>query len=476
MKHLNNIVQSLTKDEIRFYKLFVGRTKQTKERKDLILFDLLKKSPDEKISNKITDKLNITSNNFYQLKHRIYNDLNNSMVWQHISKDQQSKSFRFVLLARVFKNKGELELAYHYLQIAEKEAISLELFEILSIVYSEIIELSHELISIDLKKYIELKIQNTNVLNEIEKTDLLLAQLMFDIKTKQNFSSSDPELIEKLTNNYASVSKNKDVLNSPRFKMRLFKMYSRLLLQEKDYKGLKEFLISSYEDFTSNGIFNRSNHNDKLTLLTYLTNSLYKLKEHKASLEYAELLKESLEEHDGFLSDKFIFYYYNSLVLNYSVEDKPKALTILEKASKNEVIKKLPAYTTFIYLNTALLHYYLSDYANASRNIARLIQQEDFLLLGELFRLKLQIVELIIKLSLQKNHLVIEKIKAIKSEHKLLLKAEKAQRDVKLLSIISKVASKDEFADEVKDFQSKFISDEDIDIINYNDWLKKITH
>jgi 23S rRNA pseudoU1915 N3-methylase RlmH len=97
-------------------------------------------------------------------------------------------------------------------------------------------------------------------------------------------------------------------------------------------------------------------------------------------------------------------------------------------------------------------------------------------LLGELFRLKLQIVELIIKLSLQKNHLVIEKLKAIKSEHKLLLKAEKAQRDVKLLSIISKVASKDEFADEVKDFQSKFISDEDIDIINYNDWLKKITH
>jgi hypothetical protein len=64
----------------------------------------------------------------------------------------------------------------------------------------------------------------------------------------------------------------------------------------------------------------------------------------------------------------------------------------------------------------------------------------------------------------------------MKSEHKLLLKAEKAQRDVKLLSIISKVASKDEFADEVKDFQSKFISDEDIDIINYNDWLKKITH
>ncbi len=476
MKQLNNIIHSLTKDEIRFYKLFVGRTKQTKERKDLILFDLIKKSSDEKLHKKISDKLNITPNNFYQLKHRIYNDLNNSMVWQHISKDQQSKSFRFVLLARVFKNKGELDLAYHFLQIAEKEAINLELFEILSIVYSELIELSHEQISIDIKKYIELKIQNTKILNEIEKTDLLLAQLMFDIKTKQNFSNSDSDLIEKLTKNYLSVSKDKEVLNSPRFKMRLFKMYSRLLLQEKNYKGLKEFLISSYEDFTTNGIFNRSNHNDKLTLLTYLTNSLYKLKEHKASLEYAELLKDSLEEYDAFLSDKYIFYYYNSLVLNYSVKDKAKALKILEKASKNEIIKKLPAYTTFIYLNTALLYYYLSDFANASRNIARLIQQEDFLLLGEMFRLKLQIVELIIKLALKKNDLVLEKIEAIRFDYKSLLKEDKAKRDIKLLSIISKVAAQDEFIDDVKEFQSTFIHDEDIDIINYNDWLKTITH
>lgn len=474
MRHLNNIIQSLSKDEIRFYKLFVGRTKQTKERKDLILFDLIKKSPDEKLAKKITDKLKITSNNFYQLKHRIYNDLNNSLVWQHISKDQQSKSFRYVLLARVFKNKGELETAYHYLKIAEKEAINLELYEILSVVYSEVIELSHELISIDLKKYIELKIQNTNVLNEIEQTDLLLAQLMFDIKTKQNFSNSDPQLIEKLTKNYVSASKNNEVLDSPRFKLRLFKMYSRLLLQKKDYEALKEFLVASYEDFISHNIFNRSNHNDKLTLLTYLTNSLYKLKEHKSSLEYAEILKASLEEHDGFLSDKFIFYYYNSLVLNYSVEDRSKALAILDKASKNEVIKKLPAYTTFIYLNTSLIYYYLNDFKNASRNIARLIQQEDFLLLGEVFRLKLQIVELIIKLTLQKNNIVIDLIDNIRSEYKSLLKEERAQRDIKILSIISKIANKEEYSEAIKEFQSKFISDEDVDIINYNDWLKTI--
>ena len=52
------------------------------------------------------------------------------MVWQHIWKDNQSKSFSFVLLSRVYKNKGELELSFNYLKKAEKEAIDSDLYEI----------------------------------------------------------------------------------------------------------------------------------------------------------------------------------------------------------------------------------------------------------------------------------------------------------------------------------------------------------
>jgi predicted CopG family antitoxin len=163
MKFLYNIIQSLSKEEIRFYKLFVGRTKQSKERKDLILFNIIKNSPSDDVNKKAIDKLKVKSNNYYQLKNRVYHDLNNSIVWQHISKDHQSQSFSFVLLSRVYKNKGELEIAYHYLKTAEKEGIKNELYEILSIVYSEIIELSHELISVDLDHYLKLKIENSLV-------------------------------------------------------------------------------------------------------------------------------------------------------------------------------------------------------------------------------------------------------------------------------------------------------------------------
>ena len=117
------------------------------------------------------------------------------MVWQHIWKDKQSKSFSFVLLSRVYKNKGELELSYHYLKKAEKEALDSELYEVLSIIYSEIIQISHELISIDVDHYIKLKRNNIKILSEIDEMDLLLAKIMYDIKTKQNFAKSDGNLI-----------------------------------------------------------------------------------------------------------------------------------------------------------------------------------------------------------------------------------------------------------------------------------------
>ena len=300
------------------------------------------------------------------------------MVWQHIWKDKQSKSFSFVLLSRVYKNKGELELSFHYLKKAEKEAIDSELYEVLSIIYSEIIEISHELLSVDVDHYIELKRNNIKILSEIDEMDLLLAKIMYDIKTKQNFGKSDGSLVKLIKTKYGKISKEKNLVNSPRFRIRLFKMYSRLLLQERDYQSLEKFLIESYNDFLKDKLFDRSNHNEKLTLLTYLSNCLYKTKKYKQSLKYSEELLNGMKEYDFFLHDKYLFYYYNILVLNYAKTDKEKALDYLNKASRSEVIKKLPSYNAFIYLNRSLIYYYQNNFKESQKNIARLIMQEDF--------------------------------------------------------------------------------------------------
>ena len=145
---LDQIVKALSKEEVRFFKLFLKRT-ESKNRKDAKLFDLIRNKKGDYKTDYFLKRLKTNPNNYYQIKNRLYHELNNSMIWQYIWKDNQSKSFSLVLLSRVYKNKGELELAFHFLKKAEKEAISSELYEILSIIYSEIINISHELISVD---------------------------------------------------------------------------------------------------------------------------------------------------------------------------------------------------------------------------------------------------------------------------------------------------------------------------------------
>ncbi len=468
---LEAIIKSLSKDEIRFFKLFLNRT-QNRNRKDIELFDYMRKK--KSFSTKdILNKLKTNANNFYQIKNRLYHELNNSMVWQHIWKDSQSKSFSLVLLSRVYRNKGELDLAFHYLQIAEKESKESELYEVLSIVYTEILNLSHELISIDVDLYLKRKRGNIKVLSNIDEIDLLLAKLMYDIKTKQNYSSPNSLLSKLIKGKYNELSADSDVLTSPIFRIKLFKMYSRLLLQDGDYKKLEIYLVESYSVFIKDKFFNRYNHNEKLTLLTYIANCLYKNKKYTESLKYTENLFEAMNEYDGFLSDKYLFYYYNNLVLNYSVQDKNKALNILDKARRNEVIKKLPSYNTFIYLNTALIYYQLDKFVKASKNISRLIIQDDFLLLDKSFRLRLYIVDIIIKYELVKDGEVLKKIDLIFKKFKAILNKEIHLRELNFLNIIIKKINAQDYTKDIKLFLKEESNNnyQEDDIISYNKWL-----
>ena len=471
---LNTIVQSLSKEEVRFFKLFLKRT-DNKNRKDVDLFDYMKRKKGDFTTKDILKKLETNPNNYYQIKNRLYHELNNSMVWQYIWKDKQSKSFSFVLLSRVYKNKGELELSLHYLKKAEKEAIDSELYEVLSIIYSEIIQISHELISVDVDHYIKLKRNNIKILSEIDEMDLLLAKIMYDIKTKQNFGKSDGSLVKLIKTKYGKISKEKNLVNSARFRIRLFKMYSRLLLQERDYQSLEKFLIESYNEFGKDKLFNRSNHNEKLTLLTYLSNCFYKTKKYKQSLKYSEQLLFSMKEYDSFLYDKYLFYYYNMLVLNYAKTDKKKALDYLNKASKSEAIKRLPSYNAFIYLNRSLIYYYEDNYKESQKNIARLIMQEDFLLLDKSFQLKILVTELMIRISISNKNLN-DKIIQIKKDYKSLLLEKHHIREKKMIDLIFKNIHNDDIEVDKKVLLS-IMSDsdsEDIDIISYNDWLREL--
>ena len=483
MNILFEIINSLNKEESRFYKLFAGRTNISDTRKDIVLFDFIKQNGGEYDEQIIAEELyQENKNSFYQLKNRLYKDLNKSMMLQHMSKEKDIFILHFVLLSRVYKRKGNVKLSFHYLQKAEKEAENIEAFELLSIIYSDILKLSYDMISIDVEKYIKKKRNNNEQLNWEQEIDLLLAAVLYRIKTAQNFSKNDESVNEILQKTLDSFSKNEKIPKSPKFRTKVSQVISRILLQQHDFNALEEYLIYTLKEFNRDKIFTKSNHEQKLTMLTYLTNCLFKTHKYKQSLVYAEKLKISMNEYEGFLKDKYLFYYYNSLVINYSLSDKDKALAVLKEAKNNDVIQKLPTFSVFIYLNTALIYYDQNKLSLSAKNLSRLVLQDDFVNIGKSFQFKIHVAELIVRYDLNQTDIIDGKIKYIKKTFKALLKDENFKRDKQLIDIIDLLIYCNNLSQDKKLVKkitelSTIIDNEqadDIDVINYNVWLKSL--
>lgn len=481
MNILQKIIATLNKEESRFYKLFASRTNSKKERKDVLLFDYIKRHNEDYDESFIAKKLYKDNKNaFYQLKNRLFKDLNKSMMLQHLPREKDIHTLQSVLLSRVYKRKGDVDLSFYYLKKAESKALEIEAFELLAIIYAEIIKLSYDMVSIDVEEYIVKQKENKLKLDQIQEIDQILAAASYRIKTAQNFSGKNDAVLNVLEKAVKEFAKNKDIPKSPKFRFKVYLTISRILLQKHDFAALENYLLHTYKEFTTDKIFNKTNHEHKLMMLIYLTNCLYKTQKLKRSLEFAEMLKKGMDEYGGFLRDKFLFYYYNALVINYSVLDKKEALKILEEARRNPIIKKLPTYTVFIYLNTALIYFDQGKYRMAIKNLSRLLLHDDFVDIGKSFQFKIYIASLIIRFELGDFDTIESRLKYIQRVYKEILANDDFKRDIELIEIISKLIYCNNLQQDKK-LLAKIntliaaIDDDtadDVDVINYNLWLK----
>lgn len=479
MKILQKIISSLNKEESRFYKLLGTRTNKHKERKDFLLFDYIRKNGPDYQEEQIAKKLHRNNKNaYYQLKNRLLSDLNKSMMMQHLEKEVDISIMQNILLSRVYLRKGETTVSYWFLKKAEENAIKLEHYDLLNSIYSEILKLSHEMISIEVEEYLKKQKENKKRLDKAQEFDQAICLVMYRIKTAQNFNNSDSRISDILEQILIENKSNKELLQSPKFRLKTYQIISRILLQKHDYPALEKYLTETYGDFCKEGLFNKSNHEQKLMMLTYLSNCLYKTKKHSESLAYAEQLQTAMNEFQGFLNDKFLFYYYNALVINYSKLDKEKELEILAEAKNNPAIKQLPTYSVFIYLNTALAYFDLGKYKSANKSLSQLLLHEDFLDIAPSFQWKIRLAELIIKYELGDFDSVEQRISTIEKDYPEFLKENNRERElihiIERLMYCNNLQQDSKLLDKIALFITRLTDEksDDTDIINYNLWLK----
>ena len=167
-----------------------------------------------------------------------------------------------------------------------------------------------------------------------------------------------------------------------------------------------------------------------------------------------------------------MFYYYNTLIANlFALNDFDKALNVLKKAKKNEVITKTPSFTAFIYLNYSLIYWKQRKFALASKNSSRLLLQKDFELLDNSFQLNLKIVDLIMKIHIKDFESVIVLVSNLRNSFKILLDSNKYLIENDFIQLILKIADNSIIKNDFKNFISTHNNSLKDTIIDYCEWI-----
>lgn len=481
MDILPEIIDSMNKEELRFFKLIAHRQQGNEERRDLYLLDELRKNR-ENAEGKTLKRFYADGdkNAFYRLKNRLIDDINRSLVLQHADDEELLAVYKLMQIVRIYNSKNKFVLAFHFLKKAELKAQKNEFHEILDIIYGEFIRLSNELLVIDPETYVNLRKENTRNLSRIRQLDDLLAIVSHRLKLTQNMGQRQQDLLGILEETISRFADDKELAASPRFRLKVYGLVSQTLLQKHDYLTLEEYLRKTFAEFSGEQLFNRGNHETKLQMLTFMVNSLFKNGKIQESLQFSEQLHQAMQEFNNLLYERYEVFYYNALVNNYSTFDIPRAIGILQNLLKNPNLQKVPFYELFVYLNLATSYFDLKQFQQAARQLGKAAICSSFKKADESVKFKMAIAELIIRFELGDFDFWLYRKDQITKTFAETLGQERFRKEYELIRLMNLVVNNtDGFGSrllkpDILEFIKKWSAmPEDGEIIRYTGWIKE---
>jgi len=481
MNILNNMIAGMNKEELRFFKIFLSRTNENDDRKDIMLFDLIRSAAEKYDEEKIFKKLYADGNKnaFYRLKNRLINDLSTSIFLQHFSENDIIFSMFMISQAMYYYNKSQYNLTLYFLSKAEQKASKTESPELLNLIYSELIKLSHNISDINPEEYILKRKQLAEQIKKSNQINDIIAIINYKLSHIPSFSQHNNSILSFLQQTIDEFCNDIQLKNSNFLKLKIYEIVPKILIEKQEYAALELYLLTTYLHFTEDDFFNQKNHNTKLQMLSKYIYVLFKNKKYERSLTYCQKLYYAMEEYDGIYFEKYIFDYYHALINNYSTIDSNKAIEILVRLKTNKQFRQIPSSNIFIYLNIAIIYFTNRDFNRALENINSLYMSDDFDNTDEVIKFNIAITELIIRYELKDFDYIKHLITQIEKDYKTLLDKEENKQENEFIAILSQMICNNNPGENKLLTQRirKFINlsdkqiNNDLGLINYNYWL-----
>jgi tetratricopeptide (TPR) repeat protein len=445
MESLFTIIKNLKKEEIRNFKVFTNRFNRADEIKIATLFDLIRtsKEDDEKpLVKKIFPHDPDNFNAFYRLKNRLKTELEKSLLNLHHNLDEKTTINNLITLSSIFNYKAQYELSFHYLKKAEKLAEQNEFFDLLDFVYNELINLSYNYNDINPLEYIEKKRENT-------QRSLMMMQANHDIAAiryrlmKTNYNKMSEDIQSTLERIVSELNVAKEIYDLPNVRLKIHFCVRNILLQNKDFKSLEAYMIDSLKQFEEGGFFNKNTHRIKITILTWIVNTLTINRKWDEALQYTQMLYDELQKYNKLHYDTFIWTYYQSLITNYMSSGKIKeAMELLDQIREMPNHKNNPVYEFAIYVNLSLCHYFLGQYSTAIKTLSHLLTRDVYPKLSSEMQYSLAMVESIIHYDNDNHDYVGYRLTELRRQFRSLLKTQAFQEEKTFQKILLALVNK----------------------------------
>ncbi len=483
MDILPKIIAQMSKEEIRFFRLFIERLNYDFDRKDVQLFEyyrLHNEAVDEDVlAQKLYGKKD--KNSFYRLKNRLLAQLNKSLVLQHQEDDGQMRLKYLLMVYQYHLMKKNTKVASYFLQKAEKLAEEIENYQVLDLVYNEQIKISTEFTTINPKEVIEKRELNFRRSQNIREIEQILALISYELKVSQNYSKGNESLFKYLEKTIKKADSNNFLQASKMFRTQLFNAVSQVLLQKHDYESLENFVKDTMKIFNQKKWFDKNNHDICLKMHTYMVNALFKNGKYTQSLKAAELLKHEMDQYGSLLADKYTIFYYNALVINYSVVNPAEAIVVLENLKSKHQKQGDSFYHNFIFINLAIVYFRQQNFEKAIDQIIELGTKDSFKKAAPMLQLKLSVLELMIRLEMNDFQIIEYRTNQIQRQFKAIFTGEEGIRQKNMLVLINRMAKMYDVKSKrkVKDLLEQFIADksklipDDADLIDYFRWARQ---
>ncbi len=482
---LTHLIQSLNKEEIRNFKLFTSKYKSTGTKALVQLFDIIRKEKIDEYDDKIVDVVlpGSTKNNYYRLKNRLIQEIEDSLADLYRKKDESFEVFRLLRLAKIFFYKSDYEKSKRYLDEAEKTALKLEDYASIHLIYEQYAALIRNLSSINPMDYIRKKRKYNKIHEKIEENKFLTATISYQMRVT-NFSGKNKNVHQTLDNIIEQLQVMDELKDSVTVKFEIDVCVRQSLLQRKEFNVLADYLEETLQKFTERGYFTKQHHNYKIIMLTWTINTNVKIKQYKKALIYVDRLEDALKEYNGLYYQQYLWIYHTSkFVINSYIGNNKLAIELGEKALKEHQLTIGHPHAMVYFLNLSTVYYNDLNVDKALHYLSTTIADQSFNNLPPVWKINLKIVEAIYHVESENYDYAKNIYDNIKRTHRSLLKEEAYQRESMFLDVLrdiiqqprpfknEKVKTKiNNFLDTYPDFEPAANEG-----INYNIWLSSKT-